>query len=290
MNLNKNTATGIFIILAALIMICSISTSFAHTNIGPNGIVINAEGDNASSEYAKISVNKDIFSINKNKIPLKYKKYENYTFQLPKGSKIKYTAIAAGPIIVSGAKVKNAYIDFGDGTKSRSAGGIAHTYKKAGWYKLTVSLNATFTNGSLLGTNRNGSVENAVREYLFYVSSKPQLVISGITPGCTNINDYKKGNINFLDIKVTNIGASSSKYTELKIWYEKPNKTGQVNPKLKKFTKSGAIKALKSGKSTTVRVFFSIPKKYAKLWKNIKLDSLNRVDQISKADNLIRLM
>ncbi|MGL4669859.1 MAG: PKD domain-containing protein [Methanobacteriaceae archaeon] len=285
--MNFNKKVGIFIILIAFLTFCSISASFAYINIGQEGIFITSEKDNASNEYANLIANKNVFSIEKNKIPAKYKKYENYTAQVPRNSKIKYKANAAGPIIISGSKVKNAYINFGDGTKIRSTGWVTHTYKKAGWYKVTVYLNATFTNGSYLGMSSNGTVENAVKEYLIYVSSKPQLTISKITSGYTNYNDYKKRNINYLDVKVTNIGFLSAKASKIGIWYQNPTKFGKVYTKLKKFTKTKTVKYLKSGKSTTVRIYFSIPKKYAKLVKNIKLDYSNKVSQISRAANLI---
>ncbi|KZX15348.1 hypothetical protein MBCUT_15620 [Methanobrevibacter cuticularis] len=290
MNISK-TKIGIFSILIAFFMLCSISANFAGS-YGNNGFdVANVEAD----DFTQLNANKNIFSIEKGKIPKKYKQYENYTFQIAKGSKIKYKAAInpAGNVLVTnlkGTKVKNAVINFGDGTKKKGAGWISHTYKKAGWYKITVNLNGTCTAFDFFGTPCNGSgkITNGTKVYLVYVSNKPQLSLSKLTSGYTTLKNYKKGNIGYLDVKVTNVGASSSKATKIKMWYEQPNKFGKVYSKLKKYTKTAKLKALKAGKSTTVRIYFSIPKKYAKLWKNIKLDSLNRVNQISKTDSLFR--
>ncbi|OQD58004.1 hypothetical protein MBBAR_30c00040 [Methanobrevibacter arboriphilus JCM 13429 = DSM 1125] len=72
------------------------------------------------------------------------------------------------------------------------------------------------------------------------------------------------------------------------MWYQKPGTKnfGKVYSKLKKYTKSAKLKALKPGKSATVKIFFKIPKKYLKLVKNIRLDSLYRVREISRANTL----
>jgi len=287
----NRTKVGTFLVIAVFFMFCSISASSAGLNIGSNQITVTNDGDNASNGYAQLGVNGIIYSIEKSKIPKKYKKYENYTFQASKNKKIKYIASVNSQALLSnmsGVKIKDACINFGDGTKTKSNGWITHTYAKSGWYKLTVSFNATFSKVSWGNMTFNGSINGATKEYLIYVTDKPQLALSKLNYGCTNYKDYKKGNINYLDVKVTNVGSTSSKATKIKIWYEKPNKYGTVYPKLKKYTKSANLKALKPGQSTTVRIYFSIPKKYSKIWKDIRLDSLYRVNQINRASALYR--
>lgn len=272
-------------------MLCSLSASFAYHNIGSNQITVTNDGDNASNGYARLSTDKIVYSIEKSKIPKNYKKYENYAFQVVKGKKIGYTASVnpQGMLTnISGVKIKNAYINFGDGTKTKSTGWITHAYVKPGWYKLTVRFNATFSKALFMGQNFNGSINGATKEYLVYVANKPQLELSKITQGYTSYKNYKNKNINYLDVKVTNVGSTSSKATGIRIWYEQPNKYGQIYSKLKKYTKNAKLKALKPGQSTTVRIYFNIPKKYSKLWKNIKLDYLYRVNQISKSAALYR--
>ena len=260
-----------------------------------------AESFNVSDEdadiFTQLGANKNIFSIDKSKIPAKYKQYENSAFQVPKGSAISYRALvntAGDGMLVSNlknAKVDSATIDFGDGTKKSGTGWISHTYKKAGWYVITVNIYGGCTGYDFFGNPGNGigKISNGTKQYLIYVADKPQLVLSKISAGYTNKKDYLKGNINFLSIQVTNVGSVSSKATKVSIWYEKLNEFGKVHPSLKKYTASANIVALKSGKSTTVRVYFKIPVKYASLWKNIKLDSANKnLNQISKVDNLYR--
>lgn len=273
-------------------MLCSISASSAAIS-GPGNVLITPE---SSDEYAKLTVNQKVYSIEKGKVPKKYKKYENYTFQVAKGKKIKFKASvntngnAALITDMSGVKIKNAYITFGDGAKKRSTSWISHTYKKTGWYKIKVTFNATFNKCKFLGMDSSGTgqIVDASKEYLVYVANKPQLGLSNIKAGYSSYKNYKKGNINFLDVKITNTGSVTSKASKIKIWYEQPNKFGKVYSKLKKYTKTAKLKALKSGKSTTVRIYFSIPKKYSKLWKNIRLDSLNKINMISRKDALLR--
>ena len=110
-----------------------------------------------------------------------------------------------------------------------------------------------------------------------------------IQAGYTNEKDYKKGNINFLTVKVQNIGSLSTKATRVTIFYQDPKKLGKVNAKYKKFTASAKLKALKPGKSATLQIQFKIPKKMQKLIKNVRLDSANKnKNQINKASNIYR--
>ncbi|MGL4669961.1 MAG: CARDB domain-containing protein [Methanobacteriaceae archaeon] len=293
MKINKKISI-LILLLISLVILCSIPATFAAANNSASNGFFNDKNEN----YAGISVNKNIFTIEKTKIPVKYNAYKNKTFQISKRGTINYKAIVnpKGNLIynLAGIKVKKAYIDFGDGTKKKSTGWIAHTYKKTGWYIIKVTISdATFNSSEnyiITGVKSNGTVTNVTKEYLVYVSNKAQLSTTGITRYSNSVKELKKGNINFLVIKVTNIGAKSSKATKLKIWYEKKNSVGKIDPNLKKFTKTALIKALKPGKSTSVRVYFSIPKKYAKIVKNIKLDYLNKVNQINKADNLYRFL
>lgn len=192
---------------------------------------------------------------------------------------------------MKGVKVKKASIDFGDGTKKTSTGWISHSYKKAGWYKIKVTIiEATFTDsksGLISSSDMSGEITNTTREYLVKVTNKAQLDITGnITSYSSNKKDYKKGNINYLTVKVTNTGSVTSKATKIKIWYQDPKKFGKVYSKYKKYTKSAKLKALKPGQSTTVKIYFSIPKKLSKLVKNIRLDSLNKVNMISRSDSI----
>ena len=286
----NRTKVGTFLIIAVFFMFCSISASSAYHNIGSNEVTVTNEGDNASNGYALIGVDGAVYST-EGSIPKKYEKYKNYTFQVCKNKKIKYKASVNSQGLLtnmSGVKIKDAYINFGDGTKTKSNGWITHTYAKSGWYKITVSFNATFSKASVMGQTVNGTITGATKEYIVYVANKPQLTLSRLSYGYTSYKNYKKGNINYLDVKVTNLGSTSSKATKIKIWYEKPNKYGTVYPKLKKYTKSANLKALKPGQSTTVRIYFSIPKKYSKIWKDIRLDSLYRVNQINRAAALYR--
>lgn len=286
MNVKK---IGIFTILITFLMLCSIAASFAGTGIG------GMKDIDYSENYVQLSVNQKIYSVEKSTIPSKYKQYENKTFQVAKGKKTQYKASvnSAGNLFydLKGVKVKKASIDFGDGTKKTSTGWISHSYKKAGWYKIKVTIiEATFTDsksGLISSSDMSGEITNTTREYLVKVTNKAQLDITGnITSYSSNKKDYKKGNINYLTVKVTNTGSVTSKATKIKIWYQDPKKFGKVYSKYKKYTKSAKLKALKPGQSTTVKIYFSIPKKLSKLVKNIRLDSLNKVNMISRSDSI----
>ncbi len=293
LNINKQKI-GILLIITIFFMLFTISATSASIS-GPGNVKITDESGN---DYGQLSSNTKVYSIEKDKIPKKWKNYENYTFQVAKNKVIKYKASInpnGNPLItnMSGVKVKNAYIDFGDGTKKRTTKWISHAYKKSGWYKITIKFNATFEKCMFLGMESSGTGEiiNGTKEYLVYVTNKPQLTISNITSGYTSYANYKKKNINYLDIKVTNIGSTKSKATKIKMWYQKPGDEnfGKIYPKLKKYTKSAKLKALSAEKSAIVRIYFNIPKKYQKLWKNIKLDSLNRVNQIDRDATLYKI-
>lgn len=293
MNVNKKLSFVILIAIS-LFIVCSMQSVFASSSYSSNEFT---STDSSADPFTQLSANKNVYSIDKNKIPKKYKQYENYTFQVAKGAKIKYKASinTAGDGIVynlKGAKVKSAYIDFGKNNKKvKSAGWITQTYKKTGWYLIKVNMNGTCTGFAnslfqLSDINGVGKIINGTKYYLVYVANKPQLSLSKITAGYTSKANYKKGNIGFLDVKITNTGSLTSKATKIKIYYQDPKKFGKVYSKLKKYTATAKLKALKAGKSTTVRIFFKIPKSYNNLVKNIRLDYLNKVNQISRADNL----
>jgi len=299
LNINK-TRFGIFAILLtlslAVISISAVSANYGGASVG--GIL------DGSSEYAGLSVKNPsdkIFDAEKIKIPSKFKQHENKTkIQVAKGKKISYKAIVnnQGNIFqdFKGVKVKSAKIDFGDKTKiKRGTGWISHTYKTSGkWYLIKVTIiNATFTSSKFNptfggGEAGNGTITNVTKEYLVYVANKPQLVISKqVQVGYTSQKEQKKGTIGVVAVTVKNVGSLSTKATKIKIWYQDPKKYGKVNPKLKKFTASGKLKALKPGASTVVLVKFKIPKQYAKNPINIKLDSANKnKNQMSRARNL----
>jgi hypothetical protein len=272
-------------------MISSFATSTAYVNIGNHSVTITNTGDNSSNAYAQLNVNGIIYPMN-GKLPKNYGKYRNSTFQVSTGSKIKYqTSVRSQGLLtnITGVNIKNSSINFGDGTKTTSNGWVAHTYKKSGWYKILIRFDATFKKASFLGGNVNGTILGATKEYLVYVSTKPQLALNQISCGYNSFKNYKNKNVDYLMVKVANVGSAASKSTQIKIWYEQPHKVGAVYSKLKSYTRSATIKALKPGESTLVQVKFSIPHKYAKLWKDILLDSLNKLNQFDKSATLYRL-
>lgn len=283
--------------MIAFFILCSISAASA-TNSTSNSGANNGLFTDVNDNYVILSSNQKVFTIEKNKIPKKWKSYENKTFQVPTGKKIKYKASvnSNGFLIynLEGIKIKSAIIDFGDGTKKKTTNWVSHTYKRSGYYLIKVTiLNATFDKSKSIVTDNgrgNGTITNLTREYLVKATYAPQLSVGKITAGYYNYNNYKKGNINYLDIKVSNIGSKYSKKTLISMWYQKKgdNNFGKVNPKLKKYTKSAKLKALAPGKSAIVRLYFSIPKKYSKLAKNLRLGSKS-LTQISKRDALYNL-
>jgi hypothetical protein len=281
---------GIFAIFAVC-MLCSLAASTAYVNMGSNSITVTNDGDNSSNGYAQLSADGIIYPMD-GKLPKNYEKYKSSTFQVSKYKKVKYKASVRSQGLlnnITGVKIKNSYINFGDGTKTSYNGWIAHTYTKSGWYKIIMSFNATFANASCMGQKLNGTIIGATKEYLVYVSTKPQLALGQVTCGYTSITNYKNKNVNYLDVKVTNVGSAASRATQIKIWYEQPNKVGSVYTKLKSYTKSAGLKALKPGQTSTVRVYFSMPKKYSKLWKDIRLDSLYLLNQFDRSATLYRL-
>lgn len=279
------------IAILAVSMLCSLTASTAYVNFGNHSVTVTNYGDNSSNGYAQLNVNGIIYPMD-GKLPKNYEKYKNTTFQVSTGNTIKYqTSVRSQGLLsnITGVNIKNSYINFGDGTKTSSKGWVAHTYKKSGWYKILISFNATFKNASCMGQNVNGTIIGATKEYLVYVSKKPQLALTQISCGYNSFKNYKNKNVDYLVVKVANVGSAASKATQIKIWYEQPNKVGAVYSKLKGYTKSANLKALKPGESTTAIVYFNIPKKYAKLWKDVLLDSLNKLNQFDKGATLYRL-
>ncbi|UTB33144.1 MAG: hypothetical protein NKF70_02395 [Methanobacterium sp. ERen5] len=287
MKINKIVILSIF----AISMLCSLAASTAYVNMGSNSVTVTNDGDNSSNGYAQLSVDGIIYPMD-GKLPKNYGKYKNSTFQVSKYKSVKYRpSVRSQGLLtnITGIKFKNSYINFGDGTKTSYNGWIAHTYNRSGWYKILVSFNATFANASCMGQKFNGTIVGATKEYLVYVSTKPQLSLGQVTCGYTSIRNYKNRNVNYLDVKVTNTGSASSKATQIKIWYEQPHKVGSVYNRLKSYTKSASLKPLKPGQTTTVRVYFSMPKKYSILWKDIQLDSPHKLNQFDRSATLYRL-
>ncbi|UTB33148.1 MAG: hypothetical protein NKF70_02415 [Methanobacterium sp. ERen5] len=288
--MNVKSKLGIISILI-FSLLCSLTVSTAYVNIGNHSVTISNTGDNSSNAYAQLNGDGIIYP-GDGKLPKNYEKYRNSTFQVSTGSKIKYktSVISQGLLTnITGVKIKNSYINFGDGTKTTSNVWVVHTYKKSGWYKILISFNATFKNASFMGGKVNGTILGATKEYLVHVSTKPQLALNQISCGYNSFKNYKNKNVDYLMVKVANVGSAASKSTQIKIWYEQPNKIGAVYSKLKSYTKSATIKALKPGESTTVQIKFSIPHKYAKLWKDVLLDSLNKLNQFNKGATFYRL-
>lgn len=293
MKFNKKISFAILLV-SSLIVLCSISAVSADS-YGPNGFDVSNGGADA---FTQLTANKNIYPTENMKVPKRYKEYENSTFQVAKGSKISYKAAVNtnGDFLVNnlkGTKVKSATINFGVGSTKKGTGWISQTYKKKGWYLIKVNINATCTAYDYFGNpiNATGNITNGTKYYLVYVANKPQLSLSKVSitaKSQKDVNAYKKkGNINYLSIKVTNVGSVTTKATKIKMWYQDGNKTGKVHPKLKKFTVSAKVKSLKPGKSDNVIINFKIPKKYANYVKNLKLDSANKnKNQMSKAFNL----
>jgi hypothetical protein len=268
-------------------MLCSISASSATININKTGnFIITNDFNNIANTYAGLGANNKVYSIEKKKVPKSIKQYENYTFQVSKGKKIKYRGAIKNGADFKGVTIKSSYINFGDGTKKKSTGWISHTYTKTGWKKITVTFNATFKEYNFWGVTASGKICDATAIYWVYIANKAQPDLRSISKYSSNAKDFKKGNVNFITIKVTNFGSVTSKATKIKVWYQDPKKFGKVYNKLKKYTATAKLKALKPGKSTAVRIYFKIPKKYSKLVKNISLDYLKKVNVISRRDTV----
>ncbi|MEA4957675.1 MAG: hypothetical protein VB038_08100 [Methanobrevibacter sp.] len=235
--------------MIAFFILCSISAASAGMTLsGDQVIITNGNGnttDNMSNTYAGLSANKGVYSIEKNKIPYKLKKYENSTFQVVKNKYIKYKGTLTDAVTTKSI----SYIDFGDGTKKKSSTWINHKYKKAGWYKITVTFNASFTNLTIAGlsTNLKGKIYNSTKTFLVKVTDAPQLSLTtspSISAGYYTKKNFKKGNIDYLVIKVANLGSKTSKASKITMWYQKPGSSnfGKVYSKLKKYTTSAYIK------------------------------------------------
>jgi len=261
-------------------------------NFGSGEVTINNDGDNMADTYAALGGNGNIFAVEQSKIPNSIKSQTNNTFQVAQGNTVRYRGAVKSGMNVEGVKIISSHINFGDGTRKRSTTGwISHAYKTPGWKKITVTFNATFTKFDASGMGMGvvpGKIQDASAVYWVFVSRKPQLTLTRVQAGYTNARDFKRGNVNFLTLRVVNIGAVSTRPTRITIFYQDPKRVGKVDSKLRKFTKTVNLKALKSGKGATVRIAFSVPKKHASKVKNIRLDSANRnKNQISKASNLI---
>lgn len=291
MNINK-TRVGIFAIILAFLILFSISTSSAVSLDGKGNFEV---ADHEAEKFTQLSANKGIQSIEKNKVHKKWKAYENYTFQVAKGNKIKYRASinSAGDgvfINLKNMKVKGAVIDFGDGTKKRTNGWVSHTYKKVGWYFIKVNLNGSCTGYTLnfgypQDVKAKGKIINGTKIYLVKVTDAPQLSLGKSQP--ITVGYANKGTIYSLVIKVANVGSKTSKATKISMWYQKSGdkNIGKIHPKLKKYTASAKLKALKPGKSAKIILRFKIPKKYSKIVKNLRLGT-SSLKQISKRDAL----
>jgi len=286
----------IFLIFMATIVIATSSVSAASSYNATEFKVSDSHAD----AFVELGAKNSYVNIlpNAKKVPSRFKKHANVTkFQVTKGNKISYRAIVntnVGMVTnLKNAKVKGATIDFGDKTKvKKGKGWISHTYKKAGWHLIKVNMNATGKGYDFLGRTSNGTgkITNGTKYFLVFVANKPQLVYTKIGPTALSQRDVtayqKKGQINYLAVTVKNIGPKVTKATKVSIFYQDPKRFGKVDKKLKKFTGTAKLKALKPGKSTNVVVKFTIPKKYANKKIVLKLDSANKnKNQANKARN-----
>jgi len=294
--LNKSV-NRLFTVLLLLVLLFgivhTINSASASISIG-NGDIILSDSD--ADVYTDLSVKATskgkVYQVKKTSVPKKYKQYENYTFKVAKGSKIYYKAVGnpvdSSVTNMAGLKVRKASISFGDKTKRSSTSYIAHKYTKSGWYLIKINIqNATFSKGSLFGMDLPGEIINGTKIYLVYVEDKAQLSVAKLAPS-GHLTSNNKKYIDYLKVKITNIGSKTSKATKIKMFYQKPGSKnlGKVYSKLKKYTVSAKLKSLKPGKSAIVKIYFKIPEKYFNKVINLRLDSLYRVNQISRSDTL----
>ncbi|MDR2966725.1 MAG: PKD domain-containing protein [Methanobacteriaceae archaeon] len=158
--------------------------------------------------------------------------------------------------------------NFGDNTKiiktktKKQSSAVTHTFKKVGTYKVKVYIE---------GTSEGITLQNTEDFITVKVVKKPDLIL-------TKLNYARKGkNIDGFAVTVKNKGTAASKACDVKMWYK--------DTKLKKYTKSVKIPALKAGKDTTVLIKFQIPYKYRNYISYVKIDSNNKISESIKSNN-----
>jgi uncharacterized cupredoxin-like copper-binding protein len=145
---------------------------------------------------------------------------------------------------------------------------VSHTFKKTGTYKIKVDLEKTvFKNVNDVPHNLN-YLDPQVHIITVKVVKKPDLIIAGVT--------YPRSskNVGGIIATVKNKGVLSSKVCNIQVWYK--------DKKLKQYTKTAKVKALKPGKSTQVVIKFQIPNKYKKY---VKVNSNNKISESIKSNN-----
>ncbi|MCL2687826.1 MAG: PKD domain-containing protein [Methanobrevibacter sp.] len=183
----------------------------------------------------------------------------------------------AGPTI----RLRSAEWEFSDGTKKRGID-VSHTFKRPGVYTIKLTINATGNEPSRdLGGYNVTQWRDCTKIYKVYVEEKANLAVRGLT----RFND-RKGNVVALKIVVRNIGVLDAKASHLRIFYG-PNKNLAINKNINKLAKTVRVKSLKAGKSVSIYVKFSVPKKYRNLPKFVRLDSRNVISQFNTENNLI---
>jgi PKD repeat protein len=156
-------------------------------------------------------------------------------------------------------------------TTKNQASTVSHTFKKAGTYKVKVDLEKTVLT-TVKGVPHNLNYRDpGLHIITVKVVKKPDLII-------TKINYPRNSkNVGGIGVTVKNKGDISSKACQMKVWYK--------DKKLKQFTTTAKIPALKSGKSTQIVVKFQIPHKYKKNVKYVRVNSNNILDESIKSNN-----
>lgn len=262
-----NKKISIFIIIFIIAIIASVSSVSAEITYSENSQVYRNEGDIAN------------LNIDNCDVAVKKTKKENITY-IRAGYKQKISLKSLG-VSDSGdsLKIKNALWDFGDKTKKQKGSTTTHTYKKTGWYTLKLTLNASgkaLPLGGMLGNDPvNTTWINTPKTFRIYVTKKPDLK-------ATNIMRYidSKKNVVYIKATIKNYGYASSKASTIKMWYN--------NKKLKKYTVTAKVPALKSLASTSVNIYFKIPYKYRNYVKYLQIDPYNKLVESIKSNNLIK--
>jgi hypothetical protein len=258
MNINKISIGIIFLITVVASLSC-----------------VSAMGISMNGDTATVTEDDRIVSITMSNFEL-LSKYGDNAFRVNAKNPVTYQASA---IEYTGTKLKakTAVWDFGDGTKVKGLK-VKHTYKKSGWYNITVTINATGS-GSILdfgGDYKRLNYYDSKKTYRVYVDAKPDLTFTNITKQFD-----KKKNVRAITVVVKNIGGSTAKASYIKVSYPYKNK------KLAKYTKVVKIPALKPGKSKKVNIYFVIPKAYSNLNKRIELDAGHKIKESIKSNNVV---
>ncbi|WP_066972589.1 PKD domain-containing protein [Methanobrevibacter filiformis] len=208
----------------------------------------------------------------------------SYYIQVNKGEKINFG--------VKTDSITNMTWNFGDNTKevftkpTKDYVSTSHKFNKNGMY--TVKL---VYNGQKGGISLSSSSEEFVK---VKVVTKPDLTLTGLV---RNV-DGKKNVVSVL-FTVKNKGAASAKASKLQVAYNDPKYNAakysnkglvKIYSKLKKYTKTVKVKALKSGRSTKVLVNFKIPVKYRNLVKFVRIIPNKKSVESISSNNLVRFV